>query len=87
MVRRNVVVNAPGGLHARPAAELARLAAQLPGGVRIGLGAHDPVDAASVLSVMNLGVAQGDEVTLEAAGTDAEATLARIADLLAAEAS
>jgi phosphocarrier protein len=48
--------------------------------------AHDggePVDAASILLVMSLGVPHGDEVTLEADGDDADRVLDELVALLA----
>lgn len=81
MAQRRVVITAESGLHARPAAELARLAQSRDGGIRVRAGQHE-VDAASVLSVMNLGLRQGAEIVLEAHGPDAEAALETAARLL-----
>ncbi|GAA3653500.1 HPr family phosphocarrier protein [Microbacterium marinilacus] len=82
MAQRSIVVTAEGGLHARPAAELVRLAQRLSGGLRIRAGA-EVVDAASVLSLMELALAPGDRVVLEADGEGADAALTAAAALLA----
>ncbi|QSE39417.1 HPr family phosphocarrier protein [Rhodococcus erythropolis] len=73
------------GLHARPAALFARAAADLPVGVTISLGDGEPVDASSMLSVMTLGAAFGDSVTLRADGDGADAAVGSLAELLASE--
>jgi phosphotransferase system HPr (HPr) family protein len=72
-----VTVTNPSGLHARPAAELARLAGSLPSEVRLLLDGRT-VDAASVLSVMAAGVRAGQEVVVEVEGDEAEADLATV---------
>ncbi|ANQ74618.1 MULTISPECIES: HPr family phosphocarrier protein [Rhodococcus] len=73
------------GLHARPAALFARAAADLPVDVTIALGDGEPVDASSMLSVMTLGAAFGDSVTLRADGDGADAAVGSLAELLASE--
>lgn len=73
------------GLHARPAALFARAAADLPADVTIALGDGEPVDASSMLSVMTLGAAFGDSVTLRADGDGADAAVGSLAELLASE--
>ncbi|MGB3359859.1 MAG: HPr family phosphocarrier protein [Rhodococcus qingshengii] len=73
------------GLHARPAALFARAAADLPVDVTIALGDGEPVDASSMLSLMTLGAAFGDSVTLRADGDGADAAVGSLAELLASE--
>lgn len=73
------------GLHARPAALFARAAADLPVDVTISLGDGEPVDASSMLSVMTLGAAFGDSVTLRADGDGADAAVGSLAELFASE--
>ncbi|KGM11973.1 PTS sugar transporter subunit IIA [Cellulomonas carbonis T26] len=65
-VRRTVVLRNPLGLHARPAALLARAVADL--GVPLTV---DGVDGASVLALMALGAAGGHELVVEASGPGA----------------
>ncbi|MDT0165119.1 dihydroxyacetone kinase phosphoryl donor subunit DhaM [Actinotalea sp. AC32] len=64
--RRTVVLRNPLGLHARPAALLARAVADL--GVPLTV---DGVDGASVLALMALGAAGGHELVVEASGPGA----------------
>jgi len=81
MARRGVRFSGAAGLHARPAAELVRVAQAHPGGIRIIAGGVT-VDAASILSVMALTLGHGEEVVLEADGPDAPAALDVAARLL-----
>ena len=68
MIERTVAVASSQGLHARPAALFAQAAATAGVPVTITFGDRT-VNAASILSVIGLGVNQGDEVTLR--GEDA----------------
>ncbi|MDO5672446.1 MAG: dihydroxyacetone kinase phosphoryl donor subunit DhaM [Actinomycetaceae bacterium] len=61
------------GLHARPAALLARMASDFDADVRI-----NGVDAASVLSLMGLGIKHGDQVLVSAEGPQAAQALSAI---------
>ncbi|HEY0802656.1 MAG TPA: phosphoenolpyruvate--protein phosphotransferase [Steroidobacteraceae bacterium] len=67
---RVLVVSLRQGLHARPAALLARRAKAF--GAQISLAAHGRVaDARSVVAIMALGVRHGDELTLRSEGHEA----------------
>jgi PTS hybrid protein len=70
------------GLHARPAALLARAVADLDATVTIGFGDRQ-ADARSVLALMALGARGGDTVRISAAGSQATEALQRIHDLAA----
>jgi phosphocarrier protein HPr len=86
MAQRSVVIASPVGLHARPAAAFASAASRAPVPVTIRkLSGGDPVPAASILSVLTLGAACGDEVVLEAAGDGAEEVLDALAEMLATD--
>ncbi|WP_454300328.1 dihydroxyacetone kinase phosphoryl donor subunit DhaM [Salana multivorans] len=78
-VSTSVTVLNPQGLHARPAALLARRVAEFDATVTLA-----GVDASSLLSLMGLGLEQGTTVVLEArgpqAGPAAEAVQAAFAD-------
>jgi phosphocarrier protein HPr len=83
-VERPVVVALAEGLHARPAALFVKEAAAQPTPVTIAKRGGEPVEAASILGVMTLGVAAGDEVVLstDADGDDATASLDALATFL-----
>lgn len=82
MPERNVVVASKSGLHARPAAVFVKAAAEQPTKVTIRKPDGDPVDASSILSIMTLGVEQGDEVVLAADGDRADEALDALVSLL-----
>ncbi len=63
----------PAGLHARPAAQLARLAAEYDALVLI-----DGVQASSAMEIMALGVDHADKVTVKAVGPDAQVAVEKI---------
>lgn len=69
------------GLHARPAALLARTLTGLDANVTVALGDNE-ADAASVLAVMGLGARQGDRVVVRAGGPDAQQAVDRIVALV-----
>ncbi|HEV7468322.1 MAG TPA: HPr family phosphocarrier protein [Pseudonocardia sp.] len=85
MPSRTVTVASRVGLHARPAAMFTRAAAAAPVPVTLAVAGKDPVNAASVLGVMTLGVECGQEVTLAAEGEGAEGALDSLAALLATD--
>lgn len=69
------------GLHARPAAILASEAKRFASAVRLVRGT-DSVNAKSVVAIMGLSTKQGDLVSFEATGPDAEAAVERLSRLL-----
>jgi multiphosphoryl transfer protein len=86
--QRTVVITLRQGLHARPAALLARRAKSF--GAQISLAAHGRIaDARSVVAIMALGVRHGDEVILRAEGNEAaqalDATLAGLEEAVRME--
>ncbi|HEY0187993.1 MAG TPA: HPr family phosphocarrier protein [Cellulomonas sp.] len=85
MPHRHVVIASAAGLHARPAAALAKqvAAAGLP--VTIGRPGAAPVSAASLLMVMGLGLRHGEEAELAADGPGADALLDELAALLSTD--
>lgn len=79
-VREELELRNEVGLHARPAALLARSLTGLQANVTVGLG-DNTSDASSVLGVMGLGARKGDRIVLRAGGPDARQAVQRILDL------
>jgi phosphotransferase system HPr (HPr) family protein len=77
-----VAVASKVGLHARPAALIARLAAEQPVTITIRMDGGTPVPASSLLNLMTLGAMHGDEVILAAEGPDAQSSLDKLAALI-----
>lgn len=67
---RHVTITAHHGAHARPVAELARLAQAHGRSVTLQTTGGTVVDLSSVLAVMDLGLASGDEVVLRTDAAD-----------------
>lgn len=79
---RTVRIGSAHGLHARPAKMFAQAAKDAGIPITVSKGSGAPVNAASILGVIALGVEQGDYVTLTADGDGAEDTLDTLAELL-----
>jgi len=84
MAQRRVTVQAPEGLHARPAALFVQAATKAPAPVTIAKDGKDPVNARSILAVLSLDVRHGEEVVLDAQGDGSEETLEALAAVLSA---
>lgn len=82
MAERRVTVGSKVGLHARPAALVAKAAAASPVPITIRKNDGKPVAASSVLNLMTLGAMHGDEVVLAAEGDGADAALDTLAELV-----
>lgn len=85
MLQRTVTVQSTSGLHARPASVFTKAAAQAGVPVLISKDGASPVDAASILSVMGLGVNHGDQVVLSSPDDLAGEALDELADLLSVD--
>lgn len=70
MIKRTARVHSEVGLHARPAAVIARKAQEYECPVYITLG-DETVEATSGLMIMTLGAQEGDEVTISSENEDA----------------
>ena len=79
---RSVRIGSAHGLHARPAKLFTQAVGQSGAKVTIAKGDGKPVNAASILAVIALGIDHGDEVTVAVDGDDADAVLTSLVDLL-----
>lgn len=78
-----LTLNNPTGLHARPASLFVQTAARF--AARIEISGHGrQTDAASIMGVLSLNLRQGDTLTLRASGTEAEAALKALEELVRA---
>ena len=82
MIERSVKVTNSLGLHARPAAQLVRLASTFQSHIEL-VKDDMSVNAKSIMGVMMLAAEQGSTLHLRAEGDDAEAALTAIAALVA----
>jgi phosphocarrier protein len=82
-LEQEFVVASELGLHARPAGELAALAARFGAEVEVArAGSEDWVSARSVLSLLSLAASRGTRLRLRAEGADAAEALAALGELL-----
>ncbi len=82
MAERTVRIGSSHGLHARPAKLFTQAVTSSGSMVTIAKGSGKPVNAASILGVISLGVNHGDYVTLTADGDNDETVLDRLVELL-----
>ena len=81
--RKAITIVNERGLHARASAKLVEVASRWPDAteIRVAKGERE-VDGRSILDLMMLGAARGDEIMLIVEGEDAPAALAEIAQLV-----
>jgi phosphocarrier protein len=78
---RSVTVVNPLGLHARAAARFVQLAARFQSQVRVGRDGK-VMDGKSIMGILLLAAARGTTITISAEGTDEQAAVAALADLV-----
>jgi catabolite repression HPr-like protein len=84
MLTKKVIINIENGLEARPVAELVQVASQYES--KIYLECEDKkVNAKSIMGMMSLGLAAGEELLVSADGEDEEAAVAGIEKYLSNE--
>ncbi|MFE2375085.1 HPr family phosphocarrier protein [Streptomyces sp. NPDC059398] len=82
MAERRVKVGWTEGLHARPASIFVRATTASGVPVTIAKNGSNPVNAASMLAVLGLGVEGGEEIVLTSDVEGADAALDRLAKLV-----
>lgn len=81
-IKRAVLVENRYGLHARASTRLAQLAKEFQSSILISsVEGDEEVDAKSILAVLTLGVAKGQELNLRVVGEDAEVAMIAIVEL------
>jgi phosphocarrier protein len=81
MPERTVMIENKNGLHARPAAEIVKLAAKFNSEITIVKDDLD-VNGKSIMGVMMLAAEHGSSITLRAEGPDADQALDALANLV-----
>lgn len=69
MVSRNMTINIPSGLEARPVALLVQVASQYESKIMVQTG-DKQINAKSIMGMMSLGLAEGEDLTVTAEGAD-----------------
>jgi phosphocarrier protein len=81
-VERQATIVNPLGLHARPAAQLVRLASTFASDIAV-LKDGMEVNGKSIMGVMMLAAECGSSITIRASGADAEQAVQALSDLVA----
>lgn len=81
MISKSMTVKLPGGLDARPVAELVQVASRYSSSIHLECGTIK-VNAKSIMGMMTLDLDNGQAVTIEADGSDEQAALAGIESFL-----
>ncbi len=81
MKELNAKIIDPVGLHARPASELVQIASKFDSDVSL-IANGKTANAESIISIMALGVKCGDEITIQAEGSDEASAIKEIENKL-----
>ena len=84
MAQKKVKIRNQLGLHARPAAQLVKVATKFKSDVFIALDEHE-VNGKSIMGVMMLAAAQGSQLTIITKGEDEEKAMEAIVELIEAK--
>lgn len=84
MVSKEITINIPTGLEARPVALLVQVASQFESKILIETG-DKSVNAKSIMGMMGLGLIAGESVQVIADGNDEETALAEIEKYLSSK--
>ena len=81
MLNKEVIVRCESGLHNKQATYFVQKANEFDCSIKVECG-NRTMNAKSLLGIMSLGIVTGATVTLSADGTDAEAAINALEDLL-----
>ena len=88
MYEKNVIIKNETGLHARPASEFVRLAGKYRSDITIQrLSNAKEVNAKSIILLLTLGLAHGEEALIAAQGPDEQEAVEALANLIENELS
>lgn len=80
-VSQLVLISNKRGLHARASAKFVTLASGLPANIIVSKDGSD-VTGTSIMGLMMLGAAMGDQITIKATGPDAAQALSQLVTLV-----
>lgn len=84
MVRKEITINIPNGLEARPVALLVQVASQYESSIYVE-SEDKKVNAKSIMGMMSLGLASGEKVIVTAEGPDEEEAIDNIEKYLSSK--
>lgn len=77
MITKQILINIPNGLEARPVALLVQVASQYECSIHV-VSEDKRVNAKSIMGMMSMGIASGESVTVEADGLDEKEAIENI---------
>ena len=84
MITKEIVINIPTGLEARPVALLVQVASQYECSIHVESN-EKKVNAKSIMGMMTLGIASGETVTVSADGPDEQTAIENIEKYLSSK--
>ncbi len=84
MITKKILIKIPTGLEARPVAVLVQVASQYESNIYVECD-EKKVNAKSIMGMMSLGLAAGEEVTVTVDGTDEEVAIENIEKYLSSK--
>lgn len=84
MITKQIVINIPNGLEARPVALLVQVASQYECSIHV-VSDDKRVNAKSIMGMMSMGISAGETVTVEADGPDEEQAIENIEKYLSSK--
>ena len=75
MKTQKVVLKNETGLHARPASELAKIAAKYQSTINLIIEGNPVINAKSILNIMAAGIKNSTEIEIQCDGADEEAAM------------
>ena len=82
MITKNIKVELPSGVDARPVALLVQVASQYDSSIYVESGSKK-INAKSIMGMMTLGLNQGEEIKVLVVGSDEETAMENIEKYLA----
>ena len=82
MLREEVTVTNPKGIHARPSAMIVRTAEEQDSAIRFTFNG-ETIDATNIMDVLSLGVAYGETVVVEVEGGEEARAMERMKEIFA----
>jgi catabolite repression HPr-like protein len=84
MITKEIVINIPNGLEARPIALLVQVASQYECSIHVASN-EKRVNAKSIMGMMSMGISAGETVTVTADGPDEKAAIENIEKYLSSK--
>ena len=81
MISKNIIINIPTDMEARPVALLVQVASQFESNIYVEVE-DKKVNAKSIMGMMTLSIAPGEEVTIITKGVDEEEAMNKIEEYL-----